>query len=172
MSAAWILYSILHFSHLSHHESDPHHASGSKFVFLGSMVAHCWVSGMLLVLSADFSTGINRTVFFALLAHKAYEALAVSSLLVDERKSRLASIFAITIYSLSFPLGALLTVLLHSMITQTVAWIATSLAVGTLGGCLLFDFLLPSLAHLKRKRHDLAWIAVGLFVTQLVMRVL
>jgi zinc transporter ZupT len=123
------------------------------------------------VISNGLAGGIGRTVFFALIAHKAYESLTVSSVLIEKLKSTRATFWAITAYSLSLPVGVILTLLFKANLTQNVALLATSLAVGTLLGCLIFDFLLPSLAQIGKKRMDLAWIAVGLVVTQLMMMV-
>ena len=80
--------------------------------------------------------------------------------------------WSISAYALSFPMGVALTYMLGSLVTQNVALLATSFAVGTLLGCLIFDFLMPSLTHIKSRRFDLAWVFVGLFVTQAVFWVL
>jgi zinc transporter ZupT len=176
----WVAYSILHLFHLGHHHHhdtqtrDPGlvHKNFSVAVFLGSMIAHCMASGMLLVLSDGFTRTFSHTVFLALLAHKTYEALTVSSILLETQKSRRGFITSVSLYALSFPAGVVVTYLAGSLITQNVALFGTSLAVGTLLGCLIFDFLMPSLTHLKKRRADLAWIFVGLLATQAVFLVL
>jgi zinc transporter ZupT len=174
----WVLYSIIHIFHLGHHEHDKKddpkvdHQHSPSLVFLGSMIAHCLASGMLLVLSDGLAKGFGRTVFLALMAHKTYEALTVSSILLETQKNRSSFLISISAYALSFPSGVALTYFMGSMITQNVALFATSLAVGTLLGCLIFDFLMPSLSQIKNRRHDLAWVFAGLVVTQAVFWVL
>jgi zinc transporter ZupT len=179
MGAVWLFYSLAHLGHVHHHDAllTPEAAKPGEFrlasyFFLASMIAHCLASGMLLVISGDLAAGFGRTVFVALLAHKSYEALTVSSILLEKQRSKLASLLSVALYALSLPAGVGITLVFRRAITQNVALVAASLAVGTLLGCLIFDFLLPSLTHVRNRRHDLAWIAAGLLATQLVMRVL
>lgn len=169
VGVVWTIYSLLHMSHLGHHKSSDEHPKHTHF-FLASMSGHCLASGILLVVSGGLAGGINRTVFLALLSHKAYEALTVSTILLERQNSRQKAILSIALYSLSLPLGVILTYGFRSVITPSVALIATSLAAGTLLGCLFFDFFLPSLSHLKTRRLDFGWIVVGVALTQLMMR--
>ena len=74
--------------------------------------------------------------------------------------------------TLSFPAGVVLTLAYRSVFTQSIALVATSLAVGSLLGCLMFDFLIPSVSQIRNRRYDLGWIAAGLILTQFVMRAL
>jgi zinc transporter ZupT len=190
----WIIYSVLHIFHLGHHhhadkkQDEEEQRKSSSLFFLGSMMIHCLASGMLLVLSEkmalkipenaghgfghDITHDFSRTVFFALLAHKIYEALTVSSILFDTQKNKTTFFISISAYALSFPAGVVLTYVLGDLITQGTALFATSVAVGTLLGCLIFDFLWPSFNHLKTKRTDLAWIVLGLLATQAVFFVI
>jgi len=179
MGAVWLIYSVAHLFHIGHHDHAATHGhqqgeesthTSENYFFLASMMAHCLASGMLLVVSEGLASEISKTVFFALLAHKSYEALTVSSILIDRQKSPKAAIFSILAYSLALPAGVLLTLIFKQYLTQGVAVIATSLAVGTLLGCLIFDFLIPSLAHLREKRQNWGWVILGLLVTQAVMR--
>lgn len=175
MGLVWLSYSLVHLYHIRQHQKRPDHSEDaphteSSLLFLGSMVAHCVTSGMLLALSAAMASEINKTVFFAILAHKGYEALTVSSILMERLKSKLAFISSVTAYALALPLGVLLTTLFQSMITQTVAWVIASLAIGTLFGCLIFDFLIPSFLQIRNRRRNLAWIIMGLIMSQAVLR--
>jgi zinc transporter ZupT len=174
VGVVWLLYSLLHLSHLKHHdhagEEHSPHAHGGSTMFLASMVAHCMASGMLLVASQGLNQSLSRTVFWALLAHKAYEALTVSSVLLEREKSRARTIASVAAYALSLPAGVALTYSFRAYLTPFVAMLVTSLAAGTLLGCLLFDFLLPSLRRMKKKRIEIAWIVAGLLLTQAVMR--
>jgi hypothetical protein len=78
---------------------------------------------------------------------------------------------SLLLYAAALPTGVALTLAYRSVFSQSLALIATSLAVGTLLGCLIFDFLMPSLNHIRARRNDLGWIVVGLGFTQLLMRV-
>jgi zinc transporter ZupT len=176
VGAVWALYSLFHLTSLGHHEHLPEaaetghsHDRGVAF-FLASMSAHCLASGVLLVASEQLAPAINRTVFLALLSHKAYEALTVSSVLMERQKSRSQALLSIALYAISLPLGVVMTYAFRSVLTPGVALVATSLAAGTLLGCLIFDFFLPSLGYLKRRKRDFAWIAAGFAMTQILMR--
>lgn len=175
VGVVWLLYSLLHLSHLKQHDpklETRHHAHGGSSFFLASMVAHCMASGMLLAASQGLAQSLSRTVFWALLAHKAYEALTVSSVLIEREKSRARTVAAVVLYSVSLPTGVVLTYSFRSLLTPFVAMLITSLAAGTLMGCLMFDFLLPSLKRMKNRRIEIAWIVAGLLLTQIMMRAL
>jgi zinc transporter ZupT len=178
-----VLYSLLHIFHLSRHHHDHaseeetavHHHHGhseNSSFFLFSMVSHCFASGILLVTSAEFSSGLNRSIFIALLAHKLYESLTVATVLIEKQKSRSKSILSIGLYSLSLPLGVIVTLLFHKYVTPQIALFATSLAAGTLLGCLIFDFLIPSIAQMKKRWTNVGWVALGLLSAQFLMKAL
>ena len=157
------------------HENEPahsHYGNGSNLFFLFSMIAHCFASGMLLVTSAEYSVGLNRSIFLALLAHKLYESLTVSSVLIEKQKSLRKSIFSIILYSFSLPAGVILTYLFRSHLTPPIALIATSLAAGTLLGCLIFDFFIPSLSQIRKSWSTIGWIAIGLLSAQILIKAL
>lgn len=169
----WAVYSLAHVFHLGHHHGEPSAGTvgrGHVGVFLGSMVVHCFTSGMLLVLSDGLSSGFGRTVFFALIAHKGYEALTVSSVLIDRLHDRARVFLSISLYALALPIGAGLTFYFRSAVTQTLAAVLMSLALGSLLGCLIFDFLIPSFAEAKNRRFDVGWLVLGLCATQFLMR--
>ena len=178
----WIAYSVLHkFKIGSHHHDVPgsgehtsvsHIRESSIFFILSSMMAHCFASGVLLVIASDLSSGLAKNVFYALCAHKVYEALTVSSVVVEKLKTRLKIGFALVGYSMSLPVGVILSVVFRSSLSSNVALIATSLAAGTLLGCLVFDFWMPTLSHLRHSKKDLSWLIVGLLMTQLILLVL
>lgn len=175
----WIAYSLFHLSHLFYHKRQGDdlihahgHTHGNLKFFLASMIGHCIASGILLVVSRGFSENLNHTVFWALLAHKAYESLTVSSVLIEREKSRTRAVISVSLYALSLPLGVALTFLFRSLLTPSVAMLTTSLAAGTLLGCLIFDFLLPSLSQVRNRWVALAWIFVGLFTTQVLLKTL
>jgi zinc transporter ZupT len=175
MGGVWALYSVAHLLHLGHHhphagEEEDGHAHTSSFgLFFGSLAAHCFASGMLLAVSAGLSRRVAVTVFVALLAHKIYESLLLASILMLQRRSAGWRAGMIALYAAGLPAGAAATALFEGSINQQVAVLISSVAVGTLLGCLIFDFLLPSLSELRRQRVRAAWILAGLLLTQWVM---
>ncbi len=182
MLAVWFTYSVAHYFHIgTHHHEIPantedtsvgHIQESSILFILSSMIAHCFASGVLLAVSAEISTGLARNVFYALCAHKVYEALTVSSVVVEKMNSRAKAGLALIAYSLSLPAGVILSFVFRHDLSPSIAMIATSLAAGTLLGCLVFDFWLPTLSHLRHSKKDLKWLIVGLLLTQFVMFVL
>ena len=42
-----------------------------------------------------------------------------------------------------------------------VAMVISSVAVGSLMGCMIHDFLIPSLKHVRARRHEAAWLVLG-----------
>ncbi len=181
IGVVWLIYSLIHLFHLVHHETDHDHDCGdptshdgghshSFAMFCGSLVTHCFASGMLLSLSHDLSAQVANTVFLALVAHKGYEALMFSSILVKQQFSWLSQCGLLGLYSLSLPLGVGLAYFLKGSLSQEVAMMMSSVAVGTLLGCLIFDFMIPTVRQLRKRRIELIWIALGLLLTQLVMK--
>lgn len=175
MGGVWALYSLIHLFHLQHHHDHDHEIGAEEvtaqgfYLFFGSLIAHCFASGMLLTVSQGLSTRIAHTVFLALLAHKTYESLLLTSILLEQRRSRSWKLAIIAAYSLSLPIGAFATALFESSFTQQIAVLVSSVAVGTLLGCLIFDFLIPSLRQVRRQRLIGGWIVLGLAMTRLVM---
>lgn len=181
----WVIYSLMHLFHLGHHHHGHDHSHGEGehggghhgdqesepyIPFLVSMMVHCFASGILLVASNALSVGMGKTVFLALLAHKGYESLTVSSVLVERIKTQRQRVLALAGFALSLPVGVVFALCFQDSVNQKVALVATSLAVGSLLGCLIFDFFLPSVAHLKTRKIDFGWVVVGLLVTQAMMR--
>ena len=189
----WAVYSVMHLFHIGHHHHHHHghshdhsHDHGGEhdhdhdhkhetanepfLPFLISMMVHCFSSGILLVASNALSDGMGKTVFLALIAHKGYESLTVSSVLVERIKTQRQRILALAGFAGALPVGVVFALCFQNSVNQKVALIATSLAVGSLLGCLIFDFLVPSLSHLKTRKMDLGWVVVGLLITQAMMR--
>jgi len=167
-----LLYSVIHFFH-RHHELKTHFALKSPralVVFLGSLMTHCFASGMLLAISHGVSQKIANTVFFALAAHKAYEAIMLSSILIEQPFLKIKKVLLMVAYVFSLPAGVMFSLLFSKYISEEIAVFISSIAVGTLIGCLVFDFLIPSLKQLKAKRLEVLWIVGGLFLTQVIMK--
>jgi zinc transporter ZupT len=185
--AVWLTYSYFHTSHVhdhahSHeghaHEDLSHlhvHGSGSPKFLMISMVSHCFSSGMLLYMSHELSSRIAASVFFALIGHKGYEALSVSVLLSQKIKDARKFTLCALGYSLAFPVGVLTTAALarflgdgaSPVVIKTVATIVASVAVGSLAGCMVNDFLLPSIRHVKSRRLEAGWMLVGVALTMI-----
>jgi zinc transporter ZupT len=179
MAVSLGLYSAAHIFHLGHHhhpgESPAVHLAeeaGFSGLFLASMMAHCFASGVLLAVSGELSSGLANTVFWALVAHKAFEAFTVSALFLKKKfLTRSAILASLTAYVLSLPVGFAAAQFFHSEMTRSIALVASSIAAGTLAGCLIFDFLLPSFQQLRgRHRLEFGWIVLGSVLTQMLLR--
>ena len=71
----------------SNHELHHHVPEAGFALFLVSIVAHCFASGMLLTVSYGLSKEVASTVFAALVAHKIYESLLLSSMILVQKRS-------------------------------------------------------------------------------------
>lgn len=188
--AAGLAYSSVHLWHLRKHQhaaghekcDHPHdhfhndhlhrqHAHSLPIFFI-SIVSHCFASGVLLTVSREISEKLAGAVFLALLGHKGYECIVFISLLLGHRLSRSGTLAAIAVYCLALPAGVFTAAALNGQWNQTIAIYVSSLAVGSLLGCLVFDFLLPSFQTIRRERRRAGWIALGFALTRLVMHVL
>ena len=180
MFGVWIAYSAVHSFHLFHHHHDPESAAHEStfqsargfYFFLGPLIAHGLASGMLLAISHDVSTHMAGTVFAALIAHKAYESLLLASILVALPRTQRWKLFMIALYALALPIGTLMALSFRQLIDHRAATWISSIAVGTLLGCLVFDFMLPSLRQLKQRggrTSALLWMCAGLVLTRLFM---
>lgn len=169
----WAVYSIFHIvkfgaaghSHGHEHDAEAH----ASYLFLFSMIGHCVASGMLLAASQSLSAQMASTVFVALIAHKGYESLTVSSVLLRKILSRPGRIAAITAYALSLPLGVGVTYFFREQMSQRIAMFISSVAIGTLLGCLIFDFLIPSIEELRSRKARAGWLLLGFALTQVVL---
>lgn len=160
----FILYTLMHgFSH-------KHDSEQPFLVLFVSLLVHCFASGMFLTISSDLSVKTAQAVFIALCIHKSYEALMFSFILVDRQFSRRRKILFLSLYASSLPLGVAITWLFKDSFSERVAMVLSSIAVGSLIGCLVFDFLFPSLRKIRARRLELVFIAVGLVLTQIVLR--
>jgi zinc transporter ZupT len=177
--AVWAVYSVVHTFHLHHHQQEhcEHERTpregGSGIAFLMiSMVAHNLASGMFLALARGLSTSVEHGVFWAMLAHKGYEALSISLVLQERVRDSRRLGFMTAIYALSFPAGAAATSVAigflqgesHALLLRGIAVIVASVAAGSLLGCMIHDFVIPSFQQIRRRRMELGWIAFGLFV--------
>lgn len=157
-----------HGSHHGHlHDSHPAESPKHGVVFLlGSMALHCFAGGMLLVGSYEISERMAFAVFLSLVGHKAFEAVSVSSVLFQRVDSPAHLFRCSALYVLSFPIGVALTEWARRIYAGSLspehlkqaALVLTSIAVGSLCGCLIQDFLLPTLREMRKpvrsKRHS------------------
>lgn len=163
MIVVLIIYFIIHIK-------DHHHDNHAFSLFYLSLVLHCFTSGILLVISTKFSSKGAQSVFIALCVHKIYEALMFSFILINRQISQFRKFILLGFYAFSLPLGVAVTFLFKESLNEQLAMILSSIAVGTLIGCLIFDFLLPSLRQIKNRRFEMVFIFLGLILTQLVLR--
>lgn len=169
------VYSIIHLFHLRHHESESAHGEHVEHhhphfrVFYLSIVSHCFASGVLLSASRNLSEKLAGAVFLALLAHKGYECIIFVSILLQQHYSRLRNFVIVGTYCLALPVGVGLTYCFQAQITQTIAVYISSVAVGSLLGCLIFDFVIPSYHQVRRQWLHVAWVLFGLILTRLFM---
>ncbi len=176
--AIWVAYSAYHWlQHRRHQVCDPHleghhhHAHGKTIgLFLASMALHCISSGIMLAVSVRFGMVFGRAVFLALVTHKAYESLIVSSVIIERVRSRSKALLCMMGYSLSLPVGVVIASLLNDQINNHLAVLATSVALGSLLGCMVFDFMLPAIKHVKKRGREAGWIVLGLLLTELLMK--
>ena len=177
IAITWGVYVVLQklpgFAHGHHHESQHEHENlgphaHSPGLLFGAMLVHCFSSGMVLALSGP-------GVFGAMVSHKAYEALSVSLVLHSENRTwRRTGLTAIA-YAGAFPLGAWATRCLVNagmedrlpwgLSLSTVAMGVASLAVGSILGCLIHDFLVPSFLRVRTHPRESIWLIVGLIAT-------
>lgn len=140
-----------------HNDSEEGPVHGVAFL-LGSMALHCFAGGMLLVSSYEISAQLAFDVFLSLVAHKAFEAVSVSSVLIQRIPSLKQALRASAVYVLSFPVGVILTEWGRRLFAQNlspdrlkqVALVLTAVAVGSLFGCLIQDFLIPAMREFRR----------------------
>jgi zinc transporter ZupT len=192
MFVVWILYSAVHLYEYrnlsSQHSHDMHHAKKSQsghesqgshdhshqrhgfLLFMGSIVIHCFSSGVLLVVSQDLSPRLAKTVLFALIVHKALESFSVSAVITEQKMAQSKKFLSLLIYLLSVPAGVLATNFFNQWITPSVALVLSAIAAGTLAGCLIFDFLIPNLNESKSRMKRSAWILLGLVITGIGLR--
>lgn len=136
-------------------EEGPRH--GVK-VLLTSMALHCFAGGMLLVSSYEVSAQLAFGVFVSLAGHKAFEAISVSSVLIQRIPTAGSLIRASALYVLSFPAGVVVTEAVRRLSVQSLspetlkqsAIVLTAIAVGSLFGCLIQDFLIPAMRDFRR----------------------
>jgi len=165
---ACIIYSLIHFFTHKHHNHDSHINKQAFILFLASLLAHNCASGMFLTISYDLSLEIASSVFMAMVAHKAYEAMMLSSILVEQPFTNGKKVYFLSAYIISFPLGVVLFKIFENSFNSQVAIIISSVAVGTLMACLVFDFLWPSLKQLRQNPVHIIWITSGFFLTQII----
>lgn len=185
IAAVWLVYTAIHLLNIKHHEHHDHehenvphthiHLPDSSFLLMAAMISHCFSSGMLLFMSHELSAKIAASVFLALIGHKGYEAISVSVLLSQRTKDLKRFVICAAAYASSFPLGVIATALLtHFLgpsvspsVVKTFAIVVASVAVGSLAGCMVNDFIIPSIRHVRARRHHAAWMLLGVGLTLL-----
>jgi zinc transporter ZupT len=163
-----LAYAGLHLRHGHGLTQDEDHATEPKLFFV-SILAHCFSTGIFLVSSGHVSNEMATDFFVASISHKAFEAFIFSTLLVQRWQGVVSKYVLLALYLISIPLGAALATLFGDSMSRQLALVLSSLATGSLLGCLIFDFLIPSLKENKPAVRALVWILVGLGLTQAVL---
>lgn len=157
MLLAWGLFSLFHRLQESHsHGIDPTEHGGMHLV--SAMAMHCFSGGMFLVTSFHLSERLALHVFWGLFLHKAFEAVSVSSVLLERFGTRRQVYVSTFLYAASFPAGVLVTMgglaLFEQSLTaaelERIAVVISSVAVGSLLGCLIQDFMVPAVREVRR----------------------
>ncbi len=176
----WALYSVVHTFHLHQHqhEEEEYHATHQHQdapvgLLMAAMLAHCVTSGIFLSLSQSLSVAVEHSFFLALLAHKGFEALSFSLILRNRVGSIKQFSFLMLAYSFALPFGAGTTYLLMKSLAspesaegvRTLAIITASVASGSLLGCMIHDFVIPTFRKVRHQKSELAWVAAGLLMT-------
>jgi zinc and cadmium transporter len=111
---------------------------------------------------------MGAIVFFAIFAHKGPAALALASILKEEKRDTRGILLMNVFFALMTPLGAALTLISLQPLTSRALGIATAVSVGTFLHIALSD-LLPELhKHLGDRNRNLAAFLGGLAMMALV----
>lgn len=164
-----IAYSLVHVMHAWQHADSlfmankevPVRKNFSPYFFALAFVGHNLVSGMFLGYSDKFGSELAQNIFYALLVHKVFEALVVSTALRTYHfNSKQIASFSFA-YWLSLPAGFYLAFFPLNGLAQPVFLLISGLAMGSLAGCLVFDFALPSFRILRSNFRQLTWLLTG-----------
>ncbi len=163
--AVWVVYSLIHLFHdHQHHVSANGERARTPYAFFMAITAHCFTSGLLLGVSNQFTKHLAETVFVALLVHKIYEAITVSTILLSFKRRMSWMFRMLAIYLLSFPAGVIAAHLFSGTIHHAAILLISGLAIGSLAGCLVFDFILPSVRYARQNSRQLIWLLAGLIL--------
>ncbi|MDP3937276.1 MAG: ZIP family metal transporter [Deltaproteobacteria bacterium] len=144
--------------------------------FVGLSV-HALMDGVALGSAVLLSTGEAATphrafgtiVFFAIFAHKGPSALALASILKEEKREPRRIVLLNVIFALMTPLGAAITLSSLRLLNTTAIGIATAISVGTFLHIALSDLLPEVHKHLGNRNRNLAAFLGGLGMMALVL---
>lgn len=108
-------------------------------------------------------------VFFAIFAHKGPSALALASILKEEKRPARRIFLMNIFFSLMTPLGAVMTLLSLRLLNTTAIGIATAVSVGTFLHIALSDLLPEVHKHLGNRNRNLVAFLGGLAMMALVL---
>lgn len=156
-----IVHAFLHYYDERHHRNRGHRMQRSNSIqilsvgtFLLSITFHCFVSGSVLAISDFLNMGLNWALFFPIFIHKTLEAVAVGTVLVSRVHSVRIQFLLLGFYSASITFGAVLTHEFHGYFSRDTILSLMSVAIGSMAGCLVYDFGLPAIKTLKRVKHS------------------
>ena len=175
-----VIYSCFHLRHLHQHNASANygtHVHGDADRPLGilamAIFVHSLLDGSLLVISNGLLSHAATPVTVSLWIHKAFEALSLASLVYWRVPNRGQAVRWLTAYVLSFPCGVFLTAWLAQTFAtdsmERVALVIMSVAIGNLIGCLIFDFILPSIGRFKQHRGEVYWLLGGVAAASILL---
>jgi len=157
MLVSWAAFSVVHRLQHQGHADQGEHEHGGTYL-LAAMTLHCFAGGLFLVSSYEISERLATHVFWGLLVHKGFEAISVSSVLLEKIHTKKQLYISTFTYAFSFPLGVVVASLAHSAFQGKVApatveqigMVISSVAVGSLLGCLIQDYAVPVVRGMLR----------------------
>ena len=130
-------------------------------------------SAMLLATPHGTEAGPHRAmgaiVFFAIFAHKGPAALALTTILKEERRETRGILLMNLFFALMTPLGALLTFLSLSVLNSRALGAATAISIGTFLHIALSDLLPEVHKHLGHRNRNLVAFLGGLAMMALAL---
>ena len=184
------VYSLVHLRHLIHHadEAGMHHHGESAHDVIGhshgsiarslaivvaAIFVHSLLDGALLVITTGFSVQAAAPVTISLGIHKAFEALSLSALITSRSRNPRQARNWLLAYIVSFPCGVAVAAAAREFlapdIMQRLALMIMSVALGSLIGCLIFDFVMPSLSRCKQYRDEALWLVGGVAAASFIL---
>ena len=127
--------------------------------------------GSALLLSSGPHRAMGAIVFFAIFAHKGPAALALATILKEEKRETRGIVLMNVFFALMTPLGALLTFLSLSVLNARALGIATAISIGTFLHIALSDLLPEVHKHLGHRNRNLVAFLGGLAMMALVLLV-
>jgi len=158
---------------------DVHEFGALGWAAFTGLSVHALMDGVALGSAVLLSTGapidgaphraFGTVVFFAIFAHKGPSALALASILKEEKRPPRRILLMNVVFALMTPLGAAITLSSLRLLNTTAVGIATAVSVGTFLHIALSDLLPEVHKHLGNRNRNLAAFLGGLAMMALVL---